>query len=170
MWWLRWVGSRKWLLLLLLVVLLLDSTGLLSSLLPLLTRLVSDIGALLKLGVLRGVSSVLLLLVLLQLLLYDSLVLLNDVVAPQFISGAQLVQHFDVPGRVWISVLWLLLLVWVLSWLIQWSLVLTLLWCCLLVLLRVEVAVGSAGVVVVVAVGVAVVGVALPVPPPHQMQ
>ena len=90
MWWLWWVGSRKWLLLLLLllVVLLLDSIGLLSSLLPLLTRLVSDIGALLKLEVLRGASSVLLLLVLLQLLLNDSLVLLNDVVAPQFISGA----------------------------------------------------------------------------------
>ena len=35
---------------------------------------------------------------------------------------------------------------------------------------RVEVAVGSDGVVVVVAVGVAVVGVALPVLPPHQMQ
>ena len=129
MWWLWWVGLRKWLLLLLLllVVLLLHSTGLLSSLLPLLTRLVSDIGALLKLEVLRGASSVLLLLVLLQLLLNDSLVLLNDVVAPQFISGAQLVQHSDVPGRVRISVLRLLLLVWVLSWLIQWSLVLTLL-------------------------------------------
>ena len=111
--WVWLFGLRKWLLLLLLllVVMLLHSTGLLSSLLPLLTRLVSDIGALLKLEVLRGASSVLLLLVLLQLLLNDSLVLLNDVVAPQFISGAQLVQHFDVPGRVWISVLRLLLLV-----------------------------------------------------------
>ena len=127
--WVWLFGLRKWLLLLLLllVVMLLHSTGLLSSLLPLLTRLVSDIGALLKLEVLRGASSVLLLLVLLQLLLNDSLVLLNDVVAPQFISGAQLVQHFDVPGRARISVLRLLLLVWVLSWLIQWSLVLTLL-------------------------------------------
>ena len=133
-----WVGLRRslLLLLLLLVVLLLHTAGLLSSLFPLLTRLVSDIGALLKLEVLRGAFSALLLLVLLHLLLYDSLVLLNDVVTLQFISGAQLIQHFDIPGRVWISALWLLLLLWVLSWLIQALLILTPLWCCLLVLLR----------------------------------
>ena len=118
------------------MVLLLDTAGLLSSLFPLLTRLVSDIGALLKLEVLRGAFSALLLLVLLHLLLYDSLVLLTDVVTLQFISGAQLIQHFDIPGRVWISALWLLLLLWVLSWLIQALLILTPLWCCLLVLLR----------------------------------
>jgi len=138
LWWLWWVGLRWWLLLrlLLLVVLLLHSTGLLSSLFPLLTRLVSDIGALLKLEVLRGAFSVLLLLVLLHLLLYNSLVLLNDVVTFQLISEAQLVQYFDIPGRVWISALWLLLLFWVLSWLVQVLQILTLLWDCLLVLLR----------------------------------
>jgi hypothetical protein len=68
--------------------------------------------------------------------LYDSLVLLTDVATLQFVSGAQLIQHFDIPGRVWISALWLLLLLWVLSWLIQALLILTPLWCCLLVLLR----------------------------------
>ena len=133
LWWLWWVLLCWWLLLLLLllVVLLLHSTGLLSSLFPLLTRLVSDIGALLKLEVLRGAFSVLLLLLLLQLLSNDSLVLLNDVVTLQFISEAQLVQYFDIPGRVWISALWLLLLLWVLSWLVQGLLILTLLWGCL---------------------------------------
>lgn len=74
--------------------------------------------------------------VLLQLLLNDSLVLLNDVVTLLFISEAQLVQYFDIPGRVWISALWLLLLLWVLSWSVQGLLILALLWGCLLVLLR----------------------------------